>query len=779
MNQRLKFAGWALTSAALLALSACGSGGSDTPTATTASVPVTVIDGAIRNALVCLDKNSNGACDAGEPSGRTDAAGNVNLQVSPDDVGKYPVLAIVGTDAVDADHGPVTIPFTMQAPADKPAVVSPLTTLVQTVIENTGVSSADAEAAVKLQTGLNVSLFQDFTKSTTPEAQTAGTVARMVVVVTQQQNNAVQGAVGTTALDNTTITKADLDAAVQRKLLELLPNLLTALTDPSVTNAADAAAKEAALLAAASNIVTSNGLTTSSVGTVVAINNQASGSGGTTTEPPVANASLAGLNYSNLSNWFIRAFTSSLAQNTPDASGNTKYVERRARRSSNGPVARWNTGSDPSRQADLHYNGTAWVTCGFNQESIGYPRDASGNSYYEYCDKLDTGRQQRATFDVAGRTMLSVYQQIRDAGYTNLSIASASSALGSATFPTGSRLLYQTNTPLTTAFAYYPGTGNVVFQADADAAAGKTSPSDNTARCASITGSTPSSSYTAAAPTLESMASRAPGTPCVYGTSTIVITTNSGTATVSSGPRNEWWGATTQSVGVLGTATTGGIQSGYFTTNTLLRVAFGAGNVVKYYACQQRSTDGSPRNCNLAGTGTYSIVTQGDARVMTLANQPAQFSALSYQRVFVERGGRVYFGYQNRTNVNASARLNLTGANALLTQLGLSTINPETSLALTTTSYAGDWRLTSGDGGFTTVSIRNDGSVTCTWNDPDGSSGTDECSYTFSDPATGAVSITFPDGVFTGNFGFLNGTVSSGSFAPTDGDAVSVTGSRR
>ncbi|WP_216454939.1 hypothetical protein, partial [Arcanobacterium phocae] len=155
------------------------------------------------------------------------------------DVGKYPVLAIVGTDAVDADHGPVTIPFTMQAPADKPAVVSPLTTLVQTVIENTGASSAEAEAAVKLQTGLNVSLFQDFTKSTTPASQTAGTVARMVVVVTQQQNTAIQGAVGTTALDNTTITQADLDAAVQKKLLEILPSLLTALTDPSVTNAAN------------------------------------------------------------------------------------------------------------------------------------------------------------------------------------------------------------------------------------------------------------------------------------------------------------------------------------------------------------------------------------------------------------------------------------------------------------------------------------------------------------------------------------------------------------
>lgn len=69
------------------------------------SVPVTVIDGAIENAVVCLDISLNGACDSDEPSGRTDVDGNVTLQVAPANAGRYPIVAQVGTDAEDADHG--------------------------------------------------------------------------------------------------------------------------------------------------------------------------------------------------------------------------------------------------------------------------------------------------------------------------------------------------------------------------------------------------------------------------------------------------------------------------------------------------------------------------------------------------------------------------------------------------------------------------------------------------------------------------------------------------
>src|SRR5262249_15904504 len=49
---------------------------------TTQKTSVKVIDGAIRNALVFLDLNNNGELDAGEPSARTDAAGQATLDIS-------------------------------------------------------------------------------------------------------------------------------------------------------------------------------------------------------------------------------------------------------------------------------------------------------------------------------------------------------------------------------------------------------------------------------------------------------------------------------------------------------------------------------------------------------------------------------------------------------------------------------------------------------------------------------------------------------------------------
>ena len=47
-----------------------------------------MLDGAIRNALVCIDNNANNACDDEETKGRTDASGKVMPAVPNVDVGK-------------------------------------------------------------------------------------------------------------------------------------------------------------------------------------------------------------------------------------------------------------------------------------------------------------------------------------------------------------------------------------------------------------------------------------------------------------------------------------------------------------------------------------------------------------------------------------------------------------------------------------------------------------------------------------------------------------------
>ncbi|WP_427912596.1 hypothetical protein ACPWT1_18500 [Ramlibacter sp. MMS24-I3-19] len=763
-----------------------GGGGGGQPSTT--AVAVTVIDGAIRNATVCLDKNLNGACDSDEPSAKTDASGAASLQVDAADAGKYPVLAIVGTDAVDADNGAVTTAFVLKAPADKPAVVSPLTTLVQSQVEATGASTATAEAAIKAQIGLDVSLFQDFTKSTTTEGATLNAIARTIVVTTQQQTSALASSVGGAAIDGSTITQQDINDLITRKLLEVLPSVVAQLADPAVQAAIaskDPAQLNAALAPVVASAVSSSGITTSSVGTLVGIANQQQAATGEVPVTNVATAALNQLTYNGAGNWFQRVFSSTAAQNAPDASGNTRAVERRSRANS-GVVAHWAFGGNPSAQSDFHWNGGNWVQCALQTETISGVRDAEGRANYNYCDGFDVGSSQRAAFDVSGKTMLDVYNQVRGAGFVNITIANAATALGTATFPANSKLFYQTNTPLSTAIGYSPSPASELRNLNADVAAGNASASDTGAACASITPATSLTTISSPATSLESFIAANPATPCYYPTSTMQVPSTSGTpVTVSSGSRNEWWNNSTAGIGQLGNVPVGAVQTAgsesYYTGNTLLRVGFAAGNVAKYFACQQRASDGSVRNCNPIGTGTYAINTLGDARVLTLANTPVQAAALQ-ERVFVERGGKVRVGYKNRTTPNPSARMNMAATNALLAQLGMEAVDPEAAFELTPASYQGDWQVWNAADvdvvDYSIVRIQPNFNGTTGYLCFDNTGATFSCTLSLN-PATGAVTLQDTDGVLTATFGMASGAV-TGSFAPAAGGAAeTIVGRRR
>jgi len=188
---------------------------------------------------------------------------------------KYPVLAIADTDARDADAPPgvmVPVKFSLTAPADKTAIVSPLTTLVQTVIEGSGLSSAAAEVQVRNQAGITLSLFEDFTKGSSPDQLAAGALARLIVVTTQQQTTALLDTIGAVAVDGSKITREKLDNVIRKRLIERVPALAAAI--PAVLAAAPAA-REAAVAAQASTLVTTNELPPDAIATVVAINNQA------------------------------------------------------------------------------------------------------------------------------------------------------------------------------------------------------------------------------------------------------------------------------------------------------------------------------------------------------------------------------------------------------------------------------------------------------------------------------------------------------------------------
>lgn len=770
-----------LASASLLALAACGGGGGD-DAPPTRSLSTTVIDGAIGNALVCVDRNANNVCEAEETQGRTDADGKVTLTVPNADAG-YPLVAMVGTDAVDKDHGPVAIAYVMSAPGDHTAVISPLTTLVQQTIASSGTGSANAARVVAEITGLQGSLFQDYTMLAAPTdgSLSPATLARMVVVTMQQQAAALAPALGTTAIDGATITQLDLDRIVQAKLLELLPSIVTAAVDPAVRTAATPADAEAAIATAVTALVASEGTSAAAAATVVAINNQV--------PAPVAAASaaasmqLVSLNFTSGTSYALRALTSTAAQGTPDADNKVRYVDRRQRMVA-GQLATWGSGIDPWRNADLNWNGTAWVACPIDFESESSVRDALGASTYSYCDLRETGRSLRVSFDVGGKSMSEVYAQIRSAGYTNLAIADTST-LGSAVFPAGSSVFYTTNTAVNTAISYYPsgtdnppGLGNTVMQYSAAVASG----GDATTQPAGTGCRSPDASTNGLpAPTLEAMIATRGGSPCVYAQSSFVY----GGVTYTSDTPNEWWSNSTLSLGKLGTApVNSGPAPGFYTGNTSLRVAFkGTGtNPVTYYACKEVFNTGSGRNCSAIGTGSYVIETLGDGRALSFTNVPPQTAGLNYTRVFVERGGAVYYGFRSKPLTTTSARRNTTAAAALLTQLGVAVPDPSTPVALTATSYQGTWDLrepgtvpSATDG--TTVFVNANGSVSC---QDRATSQFEACTLTFTDLATGAFNYTNGASTATGTMDFTTGTASGTFSDPTSTPATgSFIGARR
>jgi hypothetical protein len=752
-------------------------------------VAVQVIDGAIRNAQVCLDINGNSACDAGEPTARTDAAGKATLNVAPADAGKYPVVAIVGTDAVDADHGAVPVPFLLKAPADKPAVVSPLTTIVQNTVESSGTTSDKAAENLQAQLGMNVSVFQDYTSNRTREGNMLGAIARMIVVTQQQQTTALASAVGVKGIDGTAVSQSDIDKLVVSRLAAILPDIVSALADPAVQaaiTAGDMKQLNTALQPLAASIVSdpATGLKPEAVAVLVGTNKVIASGGG---EPPAPTpgAQLHTLTFTNAQNWFRRFLVTSAAEAVPDANGMVRYRDFR-RRSVNGVEATWSFQSTPDRQSDFHWNGSTWVQCPLQQQGMATVRDAAGRSTYNYCDGFETGTTTRAAVDVAGRRMIDVYNEIQSAGYTNITITNAASALGTAVFPTGSRVWYTNGQPTGNAISYIPNTSNVVRTFNSDNLANGVK-----ANCDTLTGSTPQSTYTAEPATLEAMVARLPGKACSYQAETF---TGANSVQLTSGPRNEAWGLASVSLGQIGTAPLSGTRAAstsFWTTNQLLRVSFGPNSTVKYYSCRQRQYDGNARNCDEIGTGTYSISTLGDARVMQLQNLPPQAAALNYERTFVERGGKVYYGYRVKGLPYSQARMNQAAGNALVSQLGAGPqLNADSVAALLPASYAGDWifwpasdpaQWFSSNAGIVRINPEYIGTTTG-YQCFDTSAGLPTtpfaCTLTLN-PATGAVTLTESGSSSTATLLFNAGTATGSSIDTATSTTMAIQGRRR
>jgi trimeric autotransporter adhesin len=576
----------------------------------------------------------------------------------------------------------------------------------------------------------------------------------MVVVTIQAQTTSGGGAVGMPASDGVVITRADLNKVIAQKLLEMLPALTAIVQNPAYTTPAAIEAAVIAALAPGGSLNPSLVTPPEVVVTVPVLKPPAAQAA----YVPTAGSTLTALSFFDVTNWNTRFLTSSLVQATPDANGNLRYVDRRAR-TTGVTVATWGFGGDPWRQADLHWNGAAWVACQLNGENLSTVRDAAGNNSYKYCDGYSSGVANRVTVDISGKTMAGVYNDIVVGKYTNIFINPvAVTALGSATFPPLSNLFYQTGQDLTKAVGFYPGSGNVLFNYSTAITAG----GDGRIQAAGVGCNSAEfvQTPTNLTATLEDMVAAFKGKPCLFNVQTLV---GLGGVVYSSDPVSEVWGATSLSIGTVGTAPISATPTSYYTGNQLIRMAFtGIGtNEVTYYTCKQRQIGGNVRNCTPIGVkGSYTITTLPDmSRIMTFSNYPAEAASLTYTRVFVERNGGIYFGYQDKNAIYRQARFSKVAAEALLSQLTGApvVVNPEVPLALTATSYQGVWNMYDLVGAVgNTITFYADGTSACQIT----ATGVffTPCALTVTNPATGAFSFHGSNPIDpTGTVNFVTG----------------------
>jgi hypothetical protein len=271
-----------LTALASVILMGCGGGSSAAGVVAPTKLAGAVVDGYIEGAKVCLDVNNNQTCDVGEPSDTTKADGSYKLDTSAltgTQIAKAHILVDVPTTAKDADDGGQTLAaagkaaFTLMAPASKPEVISPLTTLVShELIKDAGLSLAQAQTAVRNKSNGKLKdtddLMQDIGKIKRTDANVnVKNVAESLAITLGEIRKAIDTGSAAAGTSGATTTE-------QQKILATLNNVqaqlatLTANINTNSTTQTKPADIQAALKTATDTLKTSAGATAAISGTV-------------------------------------------------------------------------------------------------------------------------------------------------------------------------------------------------------------------------------------------------------------------------------------------------------------------------------------------------------------------------------------------------------------------------------------------------------------------------------------------------------------------------------
>jgi len=707
-------------------LAACGGGGGSTasqpnnltansnppaasaPVNTKTTIVSQVIDGAIEGAIVCLDKNQNSECDADEPQGKTGKDGVVTFDIDKTDAGKYPLVAFVGADANDADHGRVGTPFVMTTIASETSMITPFTTMVHQTTEN-GATKEEAIKSVEDLTGIKGGLFKDPTKDPSSKA-----LARLIVLFNQQVTDMMSSAIGVEGLDKKKITQNDIIKMSKSKGMELLPSIVANLgTDVS----ADAQKQAAASIISSANLTKENAKD-------IAILARAAQNAPTSGVKIVPGPYLRNLEYTDSLNYYARY--SITVSSEPDSDNKIWSTERRYR-SQDGKIAKWAWpgGTNPNL-TNTHFNGKVWRQCLPNHLSpstiLSTTRDSRSTSY-DYCDGYEKGVSTTKFVDISNQPMLGVYNLMRNGGLLNMSVQNPEVVFGGEAFPAGSYLMVVTNTSTSASLLYQekPYRSWSVMSGP-------------------VGGDVCSDGSVSKIKTLESFVSQFNAKDCdVSGRDPIDGNSIPVTADKDAATR---WTKLFELATLPGPAVSMPSPS-YLNGKTIIAAGFPdpQGKRVNYYKCSQRSSDGTLRACVKIHEGSYSFEQRGDARVLSLNNLPVVINPAGWYRVPVERKGYVFAGTQSMLSTYTNGRFNVTGSKAFENRLGIIfEADYNVPIKLTAGSYAGFYDLyekTDLTGNRLVVQLNVNGTAFCqnapnenTW--PLASS--TSCSMTIDDP---------------------------------------------
>lgn len=181
-------------------LMACGGAGSDEKQAQsfievdTEKLSGLALDGYLHKAKVCLDKNHNAMCDSadGEVS-TTDSNGYFELNLENESSEQTLLVEAIANQTIDMDmpNQTIDLTFTLEIPKTHSAVVSPITSLIASVAQSSGISFDTAAQLIAQELGVEKQLaISDYAASNSSNSEELHMLARGLTRVIQEAQKA-------------------------------------------------------------------------------------------------------------------------------------------------------------------------------------------------------------------------------------------------------------------------------------------------------------------------------------------------------------------------------------------------------------------------------------------------------------------------------------------------------------------------------------------------------------------------------------------------------------